>query len=199
MAAEIAEELNLPLDVFLVRKIGVPGYEELAMGAIASGGVRILNDEVLASISHAGEMLDRVTAMESQELARREAEYRAGLPPLDLEGRCVLLVDDGLATGASMRAAVGAVRKLGAKWVVVAVPVGPPSTCALLEAEADSVVCPLQPERFQSVGEFFEDFSQITDAEVCALLRRGAGEVRPSEGATKHTKGHEKTDEHDEE
>lgn len=176
VAAEVARELRLPLDVFLVRKIGVPGFEELAMGAIAAGGVRILNEEVIRSIPYAASSIEEVTQTESRELARRECQYRKGRPPLALAGRCVLLVDDGLATGATMRVAVAAVRKLGAGRVVVAVPVGPHSTCELLETEADEVVCPLKPYLFESVGQFYEDFGQTTDQEVCELLRQGAAD-----------------------
>ncbi len=170
VGAAVAKQLKLPLDVFLVRKIGVPGYEELAMGAIASGGVRVLNENVLASLPDAKRAVEDVTAWEIRELTRREAEYRAGLPPLDVKGKTVLLVDDGVATGASMRAAVTAVRKLGAMEVVVAVPVGSPSTCELIEAEADSMVCPLVSPYFEAVGQYYSNFSQTSDAEVCTLL-----------------------------
>jgi predicted phosphoribosyltransferase len=170
VAHEVAAALAAPLDVFLVRKLGVPGREELAMGAIASGGVRVVNDRVVDELGIPAEVIDTVTAAEGAELARREAEYRAGRPPLDVRGKTAVLVDDGLATGSTMRAAVRAVRGLGPARVVVAVPVGAAATCAELAAEADEVVCPVRPEPFLAVGYAYRDFAQTTDAEVRALL-----------------------------
>jgi predicted phosphoribosyltransferase len=170
VAAEVARALGAPLDVFLVRKLGVPGREELAMGAIASGGVRLLNAEVVRGLRIAPDTIDRVAAAERAELERREAAYRDGRPAPEPSGKTVILIDDGLATGASMRAAVMALRKLGPARIVVAVPVAAESTCADLEAEVDEVVCGLTPEPFHAVGCWYEDFSQTTDEEVRALL-----------------------------
>jgi predicted phosphoribosyltransferase len=166
----VAKTLGAPLDIFLVRKIGVPGFEELAMGAIASGGIRVLNEDVLDTVPNAAEALDRVTAAETEELARREAQYRRDRRPLDLQGRTVILVDDGLATGATMRAAIAAIRCLATRKIIVAIPVGPRSSCEKLRADADEVVCLVEPDNFESVGQFYADFRQTTDEEVCALL-----------------------------
>lgn len=173
---EVAKHLDAPLDVFVVRKLGVPGQEELAMGAIATGGVRVLNDDVLGRIPHARAALERVTETERRELERREHSYREGRPPPDLAGHTVILTDDGLATGATMRAAVRAVRQLHAGRCIVAVPVGAYDTCRELEREADDVVCLATPEPFYGVGQFYRDFSPTTDDEVCRLLKRVAME-----------------------
>lgn len=170
VAAEVARALGAPLDVLLVRKLGVPGREELAMGAIASGGVRVVNREVVGALRIAPEDFERVAREEAEELARREAAYRNDLPWPDLRGRAVILIDDGLATGSTMRAAVGAARSQGPRRVVVAVPTAAPSTCEELRTIADDCVCILTPEPFQAVGLWYEDFSQTTDAEVRALL-----------------------------
>jgi putative phosphoribosyl transferase len=156
--------------VFCVRKLGVPGEPELAMGAIATGGVVVVNEAVVAEISVPLDLMAEVTAAERVELDRRERAYRGGRPPLPLAGRTVLLVDDGLATGASMRAAVRAVRTAGPVRVVVAVPVAAAETCRSLEAEADEVVCPLAPKGFRSVGGWYEDFSTTSDDEVRRCL-----------------------------
>ena len=173
VAAEVARILDVALDVFVVRKLGVPGHEELAFGALASGGLRVFNDDVAATLPPA--VVAEVTAREQAELARREESYRGDRPPLDLGGRTVVLVDDGLATGASMRAAVGAVRGQVPASIVVAVPVGAASTCEGLRAEAgvDSVVCPATPDPFLAVGSWYLDFSPTTDEEVCRLLAVG--------------------------
>ncbi|MEA2826637.1 MAG: putative phosphoribosyl transferase [Actinomycetota bacterium] len=168
VAYEVARALRAPLDVFVVRKLGVPGHEELAFGALASGGLRVLNDDVAATLPPA--VVAEVTARESAALAEREATYRGDRPPLDLRGRTVVLVDDGLATGASMRAAVGAVRAQGPHQIVVAVPVGAGATRDLLQTEADMVVCPLTPRHFVAVGSWYDDFSPTSDEEVCRLL-----------------------------
>ncbi len=168
VAYEVARALDVPLDVFVVRKLGVPGHEELAFGAVASGGLRVLNDDVVATLS--AEVVAEVTAREEAELADREALYRGDRPPLALGGRTVVLVDDGLATGASMRAAIGAVRAQEPAAVVVAVPVGSASTCARLRADADAVVCTATPEPFMAVGSWYLDFSPTTDEEVRRLL-----------------------------
>jgi putative phosphoribosyl transferase len=169
---EVAETLGAPLDVFLVRKLGVPGHEELAMGAIASGGVRVLNDQVVGMLRPSDEVIEKVEAAERRELDRREREYRGGRPPLDVRGKVVILVDDGLATGSSMRAAVTALRRLGPSRIVVAVPVGAAETCAEFEGEADEAICASEPDPFHAVGMWYEDFSQTTDEEVRELLTR---------------------------
>jgi putative phosphoribosyl transferase len=174
VAFEVAQRLGAPLDVFIVRKLGVPGFEELAAGAIASGGVRVLNEDVMRSIPHADEAIDAVTAREIAELERREQIYREGRPPPELRDRIVILVDDGLATGATMRAAVKALRQSDAAKIVVAVPVGPPDTCHELEERADETICLSTPEFFQAVGQYYEDFSQTSDEDVRELLRQAA-------------------------
>jgi predicted phosphoribosyltransferase len=174
VALEVAHRLGAPLDVFIVRKLGVPGFEELAAGAIASGGVRVLNEDVMRSIPHADEAIDAVTIRETAELERREQIYREGRPPPELRDRIVILVDDGLATGATMRAAVKALRERGAAKIVVAVPVGPPDTCHELEERADETICLSTPEFFQAVGQYYDDFSQTSDEDVRELLIQGA-------------------------
>jgi len=174
VAYEVARRLGVPLDVFIVRKLGVPGFEELALGAIASGGVRVLNEDVVRALPNANELIESVTTRELAELARRERIYRAGRPAPDIGGRTVILVDDGLATGATMRAAVAALRQLGAAKIVVAVPVGAADTCREIEQEVDETVCAMAPEWFQAVGQFYEDFSQTSDEEVRELLARAA-------------------------
>jgi predicted phosphoribosyltransferase len=177
VAYEVAAALGAPLDVFLVRKLGVPGHEELAMGAVAAGGVRILNEPLLRELRVAPAALEEVTAAEQQELARRERLYRAGRPPLDVRGRTVILVDDGLATGASMQAAIEALRRLGPARVVVAVPTAAADTCALLAPEVDEIVCAVTPEPFYAVGLWYADFSQTDDDEVRELLAAAADEA----------------------
>jgi len=174
VAAEVAEALGAPLDVFVVRKLGVPGHEELAMGAIASGGVRVLNEDVVSALGLTPEDIDTVAERERAELEWRERAYRRGRRPADLRGRTGVLVDDGLATGASMRAALAALRRSGAERVVVAVPVAPPETCRRFQHEADLMVCLETPERFRAVGLHYRDFSEITDDEVTELLDRAA-------------------------
>jgi predicted phosphoribosyltransferase len=171
VAFEVARALGAPLDVFTVRKLGVPGQEELAMGAVASGGVRILNESVVRTLRLQPELIDRVARVELQELARQEHAYRLDRPPLDVRGRVVILVDDGLATGASMRVAVAALRRRGPARLVVAVPTAPTETCRELEEEVDEVVCAATPEPFMAVGLWYEDFSQTTDEEVEELLQ----------------------------
>jgi predicted phosphoribosyltransferase len=173
VAYEIATALGAPLDVFLVRKLGVPGHAELAMGAIASGGVRVLNDDVIRWYGLPESVIDRVAAEEQDELARREREYRRDRPPLDLRGRTVVLVDDGLATGSTMKAAVKAARTLEPARIVIAVPVGASDTCRELAELADEVVCAHTPEPFSAVGLWYRDFSQTTDDEVRDLLEKG--------------------------
>jgi predicted phosphoribosyltransferase len=170
----VAEELHAPLDILLVRKLGVPGHEELAMGAIASGGVRVLNEEVVNFLQIPVTIIDTVAAREQQELERRVLRYRSGRPPLDVHGRTVILVDDGLATGATMRAAVLALRQQQPARIVVAVPVASSTVCHELEAVADEVVCAATPEPFYAVGLWYENFEQTSDAEVCDLLAQAA-------------------------
>ena len=177
VAYEVARALNLPLDVFLVRKLGVPGHEELAMGAIASGGVRVLNQRVVNELNIAEEDIDAVAAREHQELDRRERAYRDGGAPAVVAGRLAILVDDGLATGSSMRAALHALKQRDAAGIVVAVPIAPPETCAELEPEADVVICAQTPKSFRAVGVWYENFAQTTDDEVRALVARGRSET----------------------
>jgi len=174
---EVARALDAPLDVFLVRKLGLPGNEEYAMGAIASGGVRVLHDELLRQFQVPAAAVERVVREEERELRRREYAYRDDLPAVELSGRTVILVDDGLATGSSMRAAVKAVRKRGARRIIVAVPVGPAGTVRDLARLADQVVCVATPEPFLAVGRFYADFDQTTDAEVVEFLRRARSDV----------------------
>jgi len=171
---EVAKALQAPLDVFLVRKLGVPGHEELAMGAIASGGVQVLNEDVVAALDVPPERIVAVAAAEEQELERRLRAYRSGMPPPDVKGKIAILVDDGLATGSSMRAAVKALRRLGPERIAVAVPTAAAETCERLAREADEVVCASTPRPFHAVGLSYRDFSQTTDAEVTDLLRRAA-------------------------
>jgi putative phosphoribosyl transferase len=171
---EVAKRLRAPLDVFIVRKLGVPGFEELAAGAIASGGVRVLNEDVIRAIPYADAAIEAVTAKETAELERRERIYREGRPSPELRNRIVILVDDGLATGATMRAAVKALRQSGAAKVVVAVPVGPPDTCNELQRLADETICLSTPVFFQAVGQYYDDFSQTSDEDVRELLSQAA-------------------------
>ena len=171
VAYEVALRLGLRLDVFVVRKLGVPGYEELAMGAIASGNVTVLNEDVMRALPDSKEILEMVRAREKVELERREILYRQDRPALNLGGRVAILVDDGLATGATMRAAAAALRKQGVAKIVVAVPVGAPETCREIALEVDETICAAMPEFFQGVGQFYEDFSQTTDEEVRERLK----------------------------
>lgn len=169
---QIAEALDLPLDIFVVRKLGVPGQEELAMGAIASGGIRVLNEDIVHALRIPDEVIAAVAVEEQRELERREKLYRQGKPPIDIRNKFVILVDDGLATGATMRAAAAALKKQGAKGVIVAVPVAARSTCEELRAEVDDIVCGATPEPFYGVGSWYRDFSQTTDEEVIELLEK---------------------------
>ncbi|MGH3017236.1 MAG: phosphoribosyltransferase [Gaiellaceae bacterium] len=167
---EVAERLDAPLDILVVRKLGFPGQSELAMGAIASGGVRVLNEALLDQTGVSQALVDDVVARELVELERREALYRGGRPPLDVVGETILVVDDGLATGSTMLAAVQALRSLGAGRVVVAVPTAPRQTCEALDGVADEVVCLRQPDPFYAVGLSYVDFAEVTDDEVRSLL-----------------------------
>ena len=170
VAHEVAQILNAPLDIFVVRKLGVPGHEELAMGAIASGGATVFNQDVVESLGIPPYLIDTVIGRERVEVERREREYRGNRPPIDVRGRTVILVDDGLATGASMQAAVRAVRALDPLAIVVAVPAAAESTCARLRRMVDDVVCLFTPEPFRAVSAWYDDFSQTTDREVHDLL-----------------------------
>ena len=172
VAFEVAQALHAPLDVFIVRKLGVPGHEELAMGAIASGGVRVLNDDVMRILPIPERVVEAVTERETRELERREELYRGDRPPPDVHGRTAILVDDGLATGSTMRAAVKALRQLGPARIVVAVPVGAAETCLEFQQEADEAICAITPEPFYAVGHWYADFEQTSDEEVHALLER---------------------------
>lgn len=175
VAWEIAAALRAPLDVFLVRKLGVPRWSELAMGALASGGGLVMNEDVVASLRISDEQVREVIDSETAELLRREHAYRGGRPIADVRDRIVILADDGIATGASMLAAVRAIRAAGPKSIVVAVPVGPESTCRELAQEADDVVCATMPPGFEAVGQVYDDFHQISDDEVRELLTTPAG------------------------
>jgi predicted phosphoribosyltransferase len=170
VAHEVARTLNVPLDILLVRKLGLPGQGELAMGAIASGGVRVLNEAVVSQYQIPAAVIDDIARKEQAELARRERAYRGGRAPVELRDRIVLLVDDGLATGSTMKAAVQAVRAQRPSRIIVAVPVGSPDSCRELAETADEVVCARTPEHFSAVGQWYRDFSETTDQEVHDLL-----------------------------
>jgi len=169
---EVAEALHAPFDVFIVRKLGVPGHEEYAMGAIASGGIRVMNQNVLRLMDIDDAAVEEVTRTEQRELERRERLYREGLPPLEVRGRTIILVDDGLATGSTMLAAIKALNEKQPERIVVAVPTAAADTCDRVRSKADDVVCVSTPEPFRAVGLWYEDFSQTTDEEVRELLAR---------------------------
>jgi len=177
VAFEVASALDAPLDVFVSRKLGVPGQEELAFGAIASGGVRVLDAELVEAVGISDSEIERITTQVRMELERRERAYRGDRPPLKVEGSSVILVDDGIATGSSMRAAIRGLRQLKPGRLVVAVPVAPVSTCNRIRADVDELVCAFMPESFYAIGQFYDDFSQVTDQEVTDLLHRA--EQRP--------------------
>jgi predicted phosphoribosyltransferase len=174
VAYEVALALNAPLDIFIVRKLGLPGHEELAIGAIASGGVRVLNEDIIHALNIPEGMINRVAQQELQELGRREQLYRGDRPMLDVQDKTVILIDDGLATGASMRAAVSGVRTQHPARIVIAVPTAAPETCNAFEFEVDEIVCAMTPEPFFGVGKWYENFSQITDEEVHTLLEEAS-------------------------
>lgn len=171
VAFEVAQALRAPLDVLTVRKLGAPSQPELAIGAVASGGMRVVNQKIVGALGMSEQQVESIAAVELRELQTREATYRVGMMPLNVSGKTIVLVDDGLATGASMRVAVQAVRNGGAKRVIVAVPVGPIDTCEMLRSEADEVVCAETPSDFRAVGQWYRDFAQTTDKEVATLLR----------------------------
>jgi len=173
VAYEVAKALRAPLDIFLVRKLGVPGYEELAMGAIATGGVRVLNDDVVEQLFIPAGVIDSVSANELRELERRERAYRGNRPEPEVRGKTVILVDDGLATGSTMRAAATALRQQSPARIIVAVPVSAPQTCDEYRMSVDEIVCATTPEPFYGVGRWYQDFSQTTDEEVRDLLEQG--------------------------
>ncbi len=172
VAFEVAEALNLPLDIFVVRKLGLPGHEEFGIGAIASSGARVLNQDLIRQLSLSDEIIEHIVAREQRELERREQTYRGQRPVLDVRDRVIIIVDDGLATGSSMRAAIAALRQKRPAKLIVAVPVGARATCSELAALADEAICLETPENFSAVGLWYNDFSQITDEEVIDLLAR---------------------------
>jgi len=179
VAYEVAKALNAPLDVFFVRKLGVPGHEELAMGAIASGGVRVLNDQLVYYLGISDQVIDLVAREEQRELQRREKLYRSNDKPLELGEHIVILVDDGLATGSTMRAAVTALKRQQPRQIIVAAPVAARETCESFKADVDSTcVCVMSPEPFDGVGQWYRDFSQTTDEEVCYLLKHAKQPAR---------------------
>jgi predicted phosphoribosyltransferase len=185
VAYEVARALHAPLDVFLVRKLGLPGLEELAMGAIATGGVRVLNEEMVHALHIPEETIEAIAAEESRELERRERLYRGDRPAPDVRGKTVILIDDGLATGSTMRAAVAALRQKQPARIVVAVPIASPSACEELAAEVDEIVCARTPEPFRAVGLWYDDFAQTSDTEVRELLDHAAdGQTLVSPGAS---------------
>ncbi len=174
VAFEVARALHAPLDVLLVHKLGVPGREELAMGALTSGGIRVLNQQVIQELGIPQQIVEEVTARRRQELAQRERLYRGNRPAMNVRGRIIILVDDGIATGATIRAGAAALRQEQPAKIIIAVPVAPPSVYEELHAIADELVCLMTPEFFLGVGRWYEDFSPTTDEEVCTLLERAA-------------------------
>ena len=170
--AAIAEDLDLPLDVLVVRKLGTPGHEELAMGAVGPGGVRVLNDEVVAMLRIPARLIDEETEREELEVSRRENVFRAGLPPIDFAAKTVIVVDDGLATGSTMAAAIAVIRKQQPAKIVLAVPVAPVDTVERFRSLVDELVCLETPEPFMAVGSWYFDFAQVEDDEVVAILER---------------------------
>ena len=177
VAFEVARALNAPLDIWLVRKLGVPGHEELAMGAIASGGIRVLNEDIIRFLNISDEMIDAIAAMEQRELERREHVYRGNRPKPDLRDQTIILVDDGLATGASMRAAIQSLRSQKPARIVAAVPTAAPETCAEFEDEVDEIICATTPQPFMGVGAWYQQISQTTDQEVRQLLEQAAQQI----------------------
>jgi predicted phosphoribosyltransferase len=171
VAYEVSMALNAPMDIFLVRKLGLPGHEELAIGAIASGGTRVLNEEIVHTLGVNRNVIDMVARQEQQELERREQKYRGDRPPIEVKGKTVILIDDGLATGASMRAAVAGLRTRNPARLVAAVPTAAPETCQAFESEVDEMICATTPQPFYGVSRWYKDFSQTTDLKVRLLLQ----------------------------
>ncbi len=184
VAFEVAKALDAPLDIFLVRKLGAPGQEELAMGAIASGGVRVMNEDVVGAFGLSDAQIEAVVSREQAELDRRERAYRGDSEPLDLVGKTVIVVDDGLATGASMRTAIRSLKSHGPGRIVLAVPTAPRSTCVTLERDVDEAICLMAPEPFHAIGQWYVDFSQTSDEEVISLLRAASDFGRPRAATT---------------
>lgn len=176
VAFEVARELEAPLDVFLVRKLGVPGQEELAMGAIADGGIRVINKEVLPYLKITDEAIEQVAKKEEAELKRRRREYTGDREPIDITGKVAIIIDDGLATGSTMKAAIAAVKEKSPSKIIVGVPVAPPSTCDELEDSVDDMICLLKPEYFRAVGLWYDVFDQTSDQEVKDLLQKAESE-----------------------
>jgi predicted phosphoribosyltransferase len=174
VAYSVARALRVPLDILVVRKLGVPGHEEMALGAIATGGVRVLNDDIIRQYNFSEDVIEQVTRREAKELERRERLYRNGRPPPQVRDQTIILVDDGLATGSSMRVAIRALRHMQPAKIIAAVPVGAAETCDEIRDDADEVVCAARPEPFLAVGHWYGDFSQTSDDEVRELLRRAA-------------------------
>jgi putative phosphoribosyl transferase len=172
VAYEVAKALNVPLDICLVRKLGVPGHEELAMGAIASGGIRVLNDEVVVSLGIQPETIEAVTEQELQELQRRDRNYRGDQPPPNITNRTIILIDDGIATGSTMLAAITTLQKQQPKQIIVAIPVAEPEVCEQFQTLVDAVVCLMMPKPMYAIGLWYQDFSQTSDAQVRELLAR---------------------------
>jgi len=193
VAFEVSQRLGVPLDVFLVRKLGVPGHEELAMGAIASGGVRVVNQSVVHALGIPARVIDQVASKEQLELERRQGLYRGERPAPQIHGRTIILVDDGLATGSSMHAAVAALRRQKPARLVVAVPTAAAAVCEEFRAEVDEIVCAETPEPFRAVGTWYEDFSHTTDEEVRSLLRRSQVRVRRQETGVRTPEEHVST------
>jgi predicted phosphoribosyltransferase len=184
VAYEIARALQAPLEVFIVRKLGTPGQDELAMGALASGGIRVMNEELVDELGIPPSLIEAEVARERRELRRRERAYRGGRPALDLKGKTVILVDDGIATGTSMRAAVEALEQMQPVQIIAAVPVAPPATCTEFNRGITQCVCLATPEPFHAVGLWYVDFRQTTDEEVCALLEQAAPDAAPAQTAS---------------
>jgi len=193
VAFEVAEALNAPLDIFLSRKLGVPGQEELAFGAVASGGVRVLDDDLIESVGISKQEIEEITGKVRAELERRERVFRGDRPPLELEGKIAILIDDGIATGSSMRAAIKALRLHKPAKVVVAIPVAPLSTCHRLRTKVDELICVYMPESFYAIGQFYADFTQVADEEVTELIRRAAQRKEPAKSQAQVARGAEQS------